>query len=115
MERIVKNVDFVIIERKPNYDMPHYIDTKEMSHLMLVNPSKTYMLLDDKIVGLLASLTEKQLMQVFKVLHQTHLTDVGDFMKANVEPIAMRLLEMLDARKQNGRYIIDCVEDVINY
>lgn len=115
MEMSTKNIELVAIERKPNYNMPHYIDTEEMSHLMLINPSKTYMLLDDEIVGLLASLTEKQLMQVFKVLHKTHLTDVGDFDKANVEPIAMRLLEMLDARKQFGRYVIDCVEDIVEY
>ena len=74
-----------------------------------------YMLLDSEIVGLLASLTEKQLMQVFKVLHKTDLTDIGDFMKANVDPIAMRLLEMLDARKQFGRYIVDYVENDISY
>lgn len=82
---------------------------------MQVNPDKTYMLLDFEIVGLLASLTEKQLMQVFKVLHKTRLTDDGDFTKANVDPIAMRLLEMLDARKQFGRYIVDYVEDSITY
>lgn len=115
MKMSTKNIELVAIERKPNYNMPHYIDTEEMSHLMLINPSKTYMLLDDEIVGLLASLTEKQLMQVFKVLHQTRLTDVGDFDKANVEPIAMRLLEMLDARKQFGRYEIDYVGDSITY
>lgn len=115
MEKSIKNIELVAIERKSNYNMPHYIDTEEMSHLMLINHSKTYMLLDDEIVGLLASLTEKQLMQVFKVLHKTHLTDVGDFDKANVEPIAMRLLEMLDARKQFGRYEIDCVGETITY
>lgn len=108
-------IEVAVIEHKPNADLPHYIDTEEMSHLMLINPSKTYMLLDSEIVGLLASLTEKQLMQVFRVLHKTDLTDTGDFMKANVDPIAMRLLEMLDARKQNGRYIIDYVVDGINY
>lgn len=115
MEMSIKNIKLMAIERKPNYNMPHYIDTEEMSHLMLINPSKTYMLLDSEIVGLLASLTEKQLMQVFKVLHKTDLTDIEDFMKANVDPIVMRLLEMLDARKQFGRYIIDYVEDSITY
>lgn len=108
-------IEVAVIERKPNNRLPRYIDNEKCSHLMQVNPGKTYMLLDSEIVGLLASLTEKQLMQVFKVLHKTDLTDIGDFMKANVDPIAMRLLEMLDARKQFGRYIIDCVEDDITY
>lgn len=115
MNKDISNIELVAIERKTNYNMPHYIDTEEMSHLMLINPSKTYMLLDDEIVGLLASLTEKQLMQVFKVLHQTRLTDVGDFTKANVDPTSMRLLEMLDARKQFGRYEIDYVGETIEY
>ena len=115
MEMSTKNIELVAIERKPNFNMPHYIDTEEMSHLMLINPSKTYMLLDSEIVGLLASLTEKQLMQVFKVLHKTDLTDIGNFMKANVDPIAMRLLEMLDARKQFGRYEIDYVGETIDH
>lgn len=110
-----RNIELVAIERKPNYNMPHYIDTEEMSRLMLINPSKTYMLLDDDIVGLLASMTGKQLMQVFKVLHETNLTDDGDFMKANVDPISMRLLEMLDARKQFGRYIIDYVVNDVTF
>lgn len=104
-----------IIEHKSNTNFLQYIGDVEYSHLMQVNPNKTYMLLDAEIVGLLASLTEKHLMQVFKVLHKTNLTDDGDFMKANVDPISMRLLEMLDARKQSGRYIIDYVEDTITY
>lgn len=108
-------IEVAIIEHKPNGRLPRYIGNEEHSHLMRVNGDKTYMLLDSEIVGLLASLTEKQLMQVFKVLHKTDLTDIGDFMKANVDPIAMRLLEMLDARKQFGRYIIDYVEDIIEY
>lgn len=108
-------IEVAIIEHKPNGRLPRYIGNEEYSHLMRVNGDKTYVLLDSEIVGLLASLTEKQLMQVFKVLHKTHLTDVGDFMKANVDPISMRLLEMLVARKQFGRYIIDYEEDGINY
>lgn len=108
-------IEVVVIERKPNDDLPRYIGNGEYSHLMQVNPNKTYMLLDSEIVGLLASLTEKQLMQVFKVLHKTDLTDIGDFMKANVDPIVMRLLEMLDARKQFGRYIIDYVKDNVTF
>lgn len=107
-------IDVAIIEHKPNNRLPRYIGNGEYSHLMQVNPGKTYMLLDSEIVGLLASLTEK-LMQVFKVLHKTDLTDIGDFMKANVDPIAMRLLEMLDARKQFGRYEIDYVGETIEY
>lgn len=108
-------IEVAIIEHKPNDNLPRYIGNGEYSHIMQVNPNKTYMLLDSEIVGLLASLTEKQLMQVFKVLHKTDLTDIGDFMKANVDPIAMRLLEMLDARKQFGRYIVDYVENDISY
>lgn len=108
-------IKVAIIEHKTNDRLPRYIGNVEHSHLMQVNPDKTYMLLDFEIVGLLASLTEKQLMQVFKVLHKTRLTDDGDFTKANVDPIAMRLLEMLDARKQFGRYIVDYVEDSITY
>lgn len=110
-----EEIDVVIIEHKPNTNLPRYIGNGEYSHLMQVNPQKTYMLLDSEIVGLLASLTEKQLMQVFKVLHKTDLTDEGNFMKANVDPISMRLLEMLDARKQFGRYIVDYAEDSITY
>lgn len=108
-------IGVAIIEHKPNTNLPQYIGNVDYSHLMQVNPNKTYMLLDTEIVGLLASLTEKQLMQVFKVLHKTKLTDDGDFMKANVDPISMRLLEMLDARKQFGRYVIDYVENDISY
>lgn len=108
-------IEVAVIEHKPNANLPRYIGKDEYSHIMQVNPNKTYMLLDSEIVGLLASLTEKQLMQVFKVLHETYLTDFGDFSKANVDPIAMRLLEMFDARKQFGRYIIDYVEDEITY
>lgn len=108
-------IEVAIIEHKPNNRLPRYIGNDEYSHLMQVNPDKTYMLLDSEIVGLLASLTEKQLMQVFKVLHKTDLTDNGDFTKANVDPIAMRLLEILDARKQFGRYIVDYVKNDISY
>lgn len=99
-------IKIAIIEHKPNGRLPQYNENEKYSHLMRVNPNKTYMLLDSEIVGLLASLTEKQLMQVFKVLHKIHLTDDGDFMKANVDPISMCLLKMLNARKQFGRYII---------
>lgn len=108
-------IDVAIIEHKPNANLPRYIGKDEYSHLMQVNPDKTYMLLDSDIVGLLASMTGKQLMQVFKVLHETNLTDDGDFMKANVDPISMRLLEMLDARKQFGRYIIDYVVNDVTF
>lgn len=54
-------------------------------------------------------------MQVFNVLHKTRLTEIGDFTREDVEPISLRLLEMLDARKQWGRYIIDYVEEDISY
>lgn len=97
-------IKVAIIEHKSNGRLPQYNETRN-TRIVRVNPNKTYMLLDSEIVGLLASLTEKQLMQVFKVLHKTHLTEIGDFTKANVDPISMRLLEMLDARKQFGRYI----------
>lgn len=99
-------IKVAIIEHKSNGRLPQYNETR-ITRIVRVNPNKTYILLDSEIVGLLASLTEKQLMQVFKVLHKTHLTDDGDFRKSNVDPISMRLLEMLDARKQFGRYIID--------
>lgn len=92
-----------------------YIDEEEAKHLLSVNPSKTYIVLDAEIVGLLASLTEKQLMQVFKVLHKTKLTEIGDFEKKGNEPIVNCLLTMLEARKQWGRYIIDYVVDTIGY
>lgn len=105
----------IIIKNHKDVAPVSYIDEEEAKHLMSVNPNKPYIVLDSKIVGLLASLTEKQLMQVFNVLHKTRLTEIGDFTREDVEPISLRLLEMLEARKQWGRYIIDYVEEDISY
>ena len=40
-------IEVAVIERKPNDDLPRYIDNDECSHLVRVNPNKSYLLFDD--------------------------------------------------------------------
>lgn len=108
-------IDVAIIEHKPNADLPRYIGNDEYSHLMRVNPNKSYLLFDDDVIGLLAALEPQQIKRIIQTIDNNLLFHYDDDYKEKLDPICTKILEMIIRRRQEGRYIDDRVETEFNF
>lgn len=108
-------IEVAVIERKPNDDLPRYIDNDECSHLVRVNPNKSYLLFDDDVIGLLAALEPQQIKRIIQTIDNNFLFHFADDYKEKLDPICTKILEMIIRRRQEGRYIDDRVETEFNF
>lgn len=108
-------IEVAVIEHKPNADLPRYIGNDEYSHLMRVNPNKSYLLFDDDIIGLLAALEPQQIKRIIQTIDNNFLFHYDDDYKEKLDPICTKILEMIIRRRQEGRYIDDRVETEFNF
>lgn len=108
-------IEVAIIEHKPNARLPRYIGNDEYSHLMRVNPTKSYLLFDDDVIGLLAALEPQQIKRIIQTIDNNFLFHFDDDYKEKLDPICTKILGMIIRRRQEGRYIDDRVETEFNF
>ena len=108
-------IEVAVIERKPNDNLPRYIDNDEYSHFVRVNPNKSYLLFDDDVIGLLAALEPQQIKRIIQTIDNNFLFHFDDDYKEKLDPICTKILEMIIRRRQEGRYIDDRVETEFNF